>query len=409
MNEEHTPLLARQPILDRALKVVGYELLCRPIPNASQEWQDNFGDRATSDVITAAYNELGIEVVTGGLPAYINFTRYWIENPPLMGTASIVAEILEHIEIDADLITMIRKLKTCKYQVALDDYDGRPLPEALLENLDIIKLDILLIKDAEAVRAIIQRYQRPGLRWLAEKVETMAMYEACMNAGCDMFQGYFYSKPNIMYGRRIPDNKLSVLRLLKALNNTDADIDEITRILQSDPQLSFKLLQMVNSAYVGCATEVSSIPRAIMIIGFDRIRSWSNIISLGRLDDKPAVLREQAVIRACLAKQLAPIWKSINRESAFTLGLFSLLDAFVDIPIGHLCSRMYLSAELTEALTRRSGHLGELLDTVIQMEQGNWNDINWARLKSLNSNPEELSRCYLEALNQAQELLGVLK
>ncbi|MCY0966572.1 EAL and HDOD domain-containing protein [Parathalassolituus penaei] len=409
MNDEYTPLLARQPILDRAMKVVGYELLCRPIPNASQEWQDNFGDRATSEVIIGAYNELGIEVVTGGLPAYINFTRYWIANPPLLGPSPIVAEILEHIDIDEELIKLVKRLRKLKYMVALDDYTGQPLPEKLLQHLDIIKVDMLAIDGAEQLREIIQQYQRPGLRWLAEKVETMADFEACLAAGCDLFQGYFYSKPNILYGRRIPDNKIAVLRLLKVLNNPDADIDEATRILQSDPQLSFKLLQMVNSAYVGCANEVSSIPRAIMIVGFDRIRSWSNIIALGRLDDKPGILREQAVMRACLARELAPVWKKILPEDAFTMGLFSLLDAFVDIPIGHLCNKMYLASDLTAALTTGSGEMGGLLQAVLSMERGDWLQLDWQSITSKGIDVESLGKCYQRALKEARELLSVLQ
>ena len=409
MNDEYTPLLARQPILDRAMKVVGYELLCRPIPNASQEWQDNFGDRATSEVIIGAYNELGIEVVTAGLPAYINFTRYWIENPPLLGQSPIVAEILEHIDIDDELIRLVKRLRKLKYQVALDDYAGQPLPEKLLEQLDIIKVDILALDSLDQLQSIIERYQRPGLRWLAEKVETMADFEACVAMGCDLFQGYFYSRPNILYGRRVPDNKMAVLRLLKVLNNPDADLDEATRILQSDPQLSFKLLQMVNSAYVGCATEVSSIPRAIMIIGFDRIRSWSNIIALGRLDDKPGILREQAVMRACLARELAMHWRSISPEDAFTMGLFSLLDAFADMPIGHLCNKMYLAPDLTAALTTGSGEMGELLQTVIIMERGDWPSLPWAPIQQQGIDVAQLGQCYQNALQEARELLSVLQ
>lgn len=408
MSEEFTPLLARQPILDSNLNVVGYELLCRPVPSASAEWQDNFGDRATSEVIIGAFNDLGIEFVTGGLPAYINFTRYWLENPPLLGPSPVVAEVLEHIEIDDALIRSVRKLRKLKYQIALDDYLCDPLPQALLDQLDIIKLDLRLMNDMEKIRQTILRYQRPGLRWLAEKVETMEEFEACKAAGCNLFQGYFYARPNIMYGRRMPDNKLSVLKLLKVLNQPDAEVDEVTRILQSDPQLSFKLLQMVNSAYIGCAKEVTSIPRAIMIIGFDRIRAWANIIALGRLNDKPSVLREQAVARASLGLFLARAWPRVDPETAFTLGLFSLLDAFVDIPIDYLCDRLNLTDDLKRALVHREGDEGELLNLVIRMEQGDWQAINTSTLNNPGIQDEWLANTYALAIRHARELISVL-
>src|SRR5690554_1030190 len=77
---QQLPLLARQPILDEQLKVVGYELLCRPMPEDSSKWQTQFGDEATSEVLISTFNDLGIEIVTGGLPAHINYTKFWLNN-----------------------------------------------------------------------------------------------------------------------------------------------------------------------------------------------------------------------------------------------------------------------------------------------------------------------------------------
>ncbi|WP_369857725.1 EAL and HDOD domain-containing protein [Candidatus Thalassolituus haligoni] len=408
MSEVTVPLLARQPILDQQQNIVGYELLSRPIPNATTAWQDAYGDQATSEVIMGAYNEIGIDRVTGGLPAFINFTRYWLENPPSLSPGTVVAELLEHLDLDEALIHHVKQLHRLKYQVALDDYRGTPIPLELLDYLHIIKIDVLDLPVDTNLKTLIQRYHRPGLRWLAEKVETREMFDACLEAGCELFQGYFFSKPLIMYGRRIPDNKLSVLKLLKVLNNPEVEVDDIHRVLQADPQLSFKMLQMVNSAYLGCTTEVTSINRAIVILGFDRIRAWSNLLALGRLNDKPNALQEQAVIRACLARRLAGHWPGIDQETAFTLGLFSLLDAFVDIPLKHLCEKLNLSDSLKNALMRRAGGLGQLLTLVQKLEQAEWDDLDWYALEQIGLQADVISSAYVDALNDARELVEAL-
>src|SRR5690606_11831072 len=98
MDNTSLPLLARQPILNRRQKVVGYELLCRPVPQDTRQWQDVFGDHATSEVLISAFNDIGIDQVTGGLPAFINFTRHWLHNPPMLPSNRLVAELLEYIE-----------------------------------------------------------------------------------------------------------------------------------------------------------------------------------------------------------------------------------------------------------------------------------------------------------------------
>ena len=406
MSESQVPLLARQPILDKDQTIVGYELLSRPVPAATLEWQQSHGDTATSEVITGAFSDLGIEEVTGGLPAYINFTQYWLENPPALGNNLIVAELLEHLDVSNQQLQHVNKLRQMNFKVALDDYTGAPISDDMLDLIDIIKVDLMALTDINELTAMIQRYQRPGLKWLAEKVETREEFEFCKQAGCELFQGFFFARPHVMYGKKLPDNKISVLKLLKVLNNPEAEVDDITLVIQADPQLSFKLLQIVNSASFARSTEVTSINRAVMTLGFDRLKSWSNMLALGQLDDKPRALQEQAVTRACLARQLAEHWQGIDLETAFTIGLFSLLDAFVDIPIKVLCEKLKLAPEFYSALVEHQGPLGELLELIGKLEQANWSDVDWSKLEAHGLNSQEVSLAYFEALTDARTMIN---
>lgn len=408
MTGNSLPLLARQPILDRELKTVGYELLCRPVPQDTRQWQDQHGDQATSDVIISAFNDIGIENVTGGLPAYINFTRFWLHNPPDLPASMLVAELLEYITPDADNLAALQRLHDMGYRIALDDYQGDDAQTPLFPYIHIIKVDIRQLSSLELLPQLMAKHRQYPLVWLAEKVETQAEFDFCKAAGCDLFQGYFFSHPANVYGERLPDNQMAVLQLLNVLNDTDADIDDVARVLKSDPQLSYKLLKIVNSAFYGFAREVTSVQHAIMLVGLDRLRAWSSLIALGKLQNKPAVLREQAVVRAELCKALVFAWPDLDEEAAFTIGLFSLLDAFLDRPLSDLCTHLRLPDELTRALLTHEGDYGLILSTCIAMEKGHWEDIDWPLLEGLGITPATLEQHYLRALQNTRELLSSL-
>lgn len=408
MNVNEIPLLARQPILNRRQEVVGYELLCRPVPQDTKEWQDDFGDHATSEVLISAFNDIGIDLVTGGLPAYINFTRHWLHHPPMLPANSLVAELLEYIEPAEENLAALKRLKKLGYRIALDDYQGDDHQVPLFPHLDIIKVDIRRLPELSRLPGLIEKYRPYNLQWLAEKVETREEFDFCLNAGCDLFQGYFFSHPANVYGKRLPDNQMAVVQLLQILNDPDARIEDVASVLQTDPQLSYKLLKVVNSAAVGCAREVSSIRHAIMIAGLDRLRAWSNLIALGKLSEKPDVLREQAVVRAMLCKALVFATPGLDEETAFTLGLFSLLDAFLDRPLSDICERLRLPSSSSDALLHHTGDYGLILATTIAMEKGDWDSIRWDLLEGLGVGPVQLEQHYLNALQSARALMQSL-
>jgi EAL and modified HD-GYP domain-containing signal transduction protein len=405
MHNSHLPLLARQPILDTNLQVIGYELLCRPLPEDNREWQEKNGDFATSEVVISAYQELGFEKVTGGLPAFINFTRNWLFNPPFVSSNLLVAEVLEYIEADDETIRAIESIRNMNYQVALDDFLGEPHQVQLLPYVDIVKVDILELNDLSKLEPMLQQYQRPGLTWLAEKVETPEEYDACRKAGFTLFQGYFFAKPVNIYGKRLPDNKLSVLQLLETLNQPEAEIEDISRTLQSEPQLSFRLLQLINSAAVGCSQEVTSIRQAIMLAGLDKIKTWAQILALGKLSDKPAILREQSVLRGFLAQELACNNNRLDFNAAFTLGLFSLLPAFLDISMKEVCERLKLPEQFNQALLEQQGGYGEILALVDQIEHAQWDNVDWLQLADKGINASSIVSAYQTALQSTRELM----
>ena len=401
-------LLARQPIFDSRLETVGYELLCRPIPMADEEWQIVSGDSATNEVLLSAFDELGIEEVTAGLPAYINFTEHWLNNPPPFSAQHVVIEILEHIRATEDNINAVRELKNAGYKIALDDYHGDPLQDGFLPYTDIIKVDLKTTSDTSQLANIISEKGRDSFCWLAEKVETQGMYEACLELGFSHFQGYFFSRPSDVYGNKQASNKTVVLDLLASLQDPDITTHELENKISADPSLSFRLLKLVNSASFAQRSKVDSIQRAITIAGMQQIKSWVTMLSLGSLENKPKELRVQSLQRANFCAHLSDCVSKIDRDVAFTAGLLSNIDAFFDAPMEELLGKIHLHPDIKSALSERKGRLGFVYTTVRAMEQGQWEKIRWELWQKAGLDPSQVEWFYLESIREAERIISAI-
>jgi EAL and modified HD-GYP domain-containing signal transduction protein len=406
MHPKANVLLARQPIFNRKLVTIGYELLYRPIPSDDEGWQQHSGDLATNEVLVAAFDEIGIEFVTSGQPAYINFTENWLCNPPPFNPSSVVIEILEHIPATPKNVSAVAALRKKGFLIALDDYLGSPGQDPFLEHVDIIKLDILALDDISQALDIIESKGRDNFIWLAEKVETQIEYEACLKAGCNYFQGYFFSRPANIYGKKLSTNKRLILELISALQDSDITPKRLENLLSQDPSLTFRLLKLVNSASFKQQSNVESLQRAIMVTGIEHIKTWVTMLSLGKLEDKPQELCKQSLQRAFFCQSLASSFPEVAHDIAFTTGLLSNIDAYFDMPLEQLLSKVNLHKDIDTALIKKSGKLGFILTTVLFMEKGEWQKIRWRLWQENGLDPGQIEGLYLQSLKEAEELLN---
>jgi c-di-GMP phosphodiesterase len=400
------PLLARQPIFNVQLQVVAYELLCRNSDLKSMAGVD--GDAASSQVLLNAFTEMPIEQIVGKHRAFINFTRTLINSPPPFDRRQLVIEVLEGQRIDAAMLHSLKLLKEQGYTIALDDFELNEDTKALVAYADIIKLDVLALTSAQLQAHI--KYLKPlGIVLLAEKVETYEMFEQCKTLGFDLFQGYFLARPKVISGRKISENKQTVLQLLSTLHDPNAPIDKIERMIARDPLLSFKLLRLVNSAAFGLSRDVESLRQAIMLLGLNKLKNWVNLLALSNLGGKPHELSVAALTRARMCEMIATkINSRLRPDSYFTVGLLSTLDAFLDVPLEELLSKLSLSEPLNQAMLQHLGPEGLILKIVKAHELGLWDAIDWHYLESQGVLPESISAIYLEALTWVEETMSNL-
>lgn len=369
------PLMARQPILDAKGVTFAYELLCRSIPMSTEALQSSNGNLATGEILLAAFLDIGIDNITGGLPAFVNMTESWLSMPPAIKSDKLVVEILEYVPPTDANIAAVKALRQQGFRVALDDFTGDEVQRGWLPYVDIVKVDVMDVQAHTSSAELVSSNRNPGLIWLAEKVEAIEDYERLKSEGYQLFQGFFFSRPALLYGERKQDSQYAVLRLINELNNPDNTTRDISTAIQSDPQLSYRILQFINSASVSSVNKVTSIHQAVTMAGVKRILGWANMLALGRLDNKPRALLEQALSRAYICQMLAKHLPPTDDQTAYTVGMFSLLNAFVDEPMAEVCDRLQLSDAMSDALLRGDGIYGEILKVATLMSEGRLEDI----------------------------------
>ncbi len=401
----NTALLARQPICDVDKEIVAYELLFRFEDGTINNTVD--GDSATSQVLINAFSLGESDSITGGLPAYVNFTDKLLEVLPPVNPELLYIEILENIEINDHLIARIRELKAKGYKIVLDDFVWFDKYKPLLELADIVKLEIPAMGRTE-LRGAIANLRRYPVELLAEKIETLEEFEFCKKLGCTLFQGFFLYKPNLVAGQVLSSNKMSVLSLITALNDPDADVDTITSVITRDSGLSFKLLALINSAQLRRSVEVTSIATAVSLLGLERLKSWATVLTMTKLDDKPKSLLAISLQRAYFCELLAKTFALEQPEKFYMTGMLSSLDLFFDTPIQELITKLPLDAECKAALAEHQGLLGLVLQTAKLYEQFRLQDVPWKALRDLGLQRHDIDKVFVDSNTSANALIASL-
>jgi len=399
--------IARQPIFDTKGRVYAYELLFRSGLHNYFDCDD--ADHAAASVIANSNLLFNLEEMTGGTKAFINCT-HTVLTKDLMTTLprqQAVVEVLEDVEPDEQIIAACQRLKSLGYTLALDDFVYHENFEPLLELADIIKVDFLL-SDVEEQERLARTMIPRGIKMLAEKVETHEVYEHAKKMGYQLFQGYFFARPVIISRKDIPTNKVQFLRILKEIHAEEVDFKKLAATIQSEVSLSYKLLKLINSAAFALRNKVTSILQALSLLGLREIRSWVSLLSIASMaDDKPAELVVSSLIRARLCEQLAQPCKMGDRQSdMFLMGLFSLLDVIMSRPIDEILQEITVEDDIVAALTGEPGVLRSILDLVIAIEKGNWDEVS--RLATeLQIEEQFLSEAYLDAVKWAQNIYNI--
>lgn len=391
--------IGRQPIFNAKLQLHGYELLFRS--NQNQNEASFIGaDSATAQVMMSAFGDIGLKDIARDGKVFINFTESLLmrENLPFFSPRQVVIEVLEDVKISPALLRALKDLSSKGFTIALDDYIFNPDLEPLEGYADLIKVDILEVGPRQLTEHT-QRLKDKGVRLLAEKVETREQFNFCRQIGFDYFQGYFFAKPQIIKGQRLPTNKMTVLELLSAVFDPDIHMAKLSEIIAKDLSLSQKLLKFL-AENVPCKNPVTSVHEGVMMFGLNRLQSWAGMLALAGLDDKPMELFRMSLTRAKFCELVGEKIGDLSKDMYFTAGLFSLLDAVMDSELTELLDKLKLDSRLVNALIgEQPSNLKMSLNAIKAMERGQ-TDFEIPQ----NMSATELSQLYLQAMHFSQQV-----
>jgi EAL and modified HD-GYP domain-containing signal transduction protein len=313
-----------------------------------------------------------------------------------------VVEILETVPADPDIITACHSLKEAGYMIALDDYVAGDSREPLVEFADIIKVEMQLTTEEQRAQ-LVKQFGPWRCRMLAEKVETQADFMRARDQGFVYFQGFFFRRPEMMSTRDMPANRLNYLRMLQEVSRPDLDLPGLEDLIKADTSVCYRLLRYLNSAVFGFHKEIHSVRHALSLLGERDLRRWVRLVAaVGAGQDKTSDLVLSALVRGRFGELLAP--KVPHGESdLFLLGLLSLIDAMLEMPMEAVLAKIPLDQATKAVLLGQPSTLSPIFQLVLAHESGDWKTAA-ALANSLQLDAEEIAGYYWQAQQWARDL-----
>lgn len=391
--------IVRRPILNKDMDVYAYDLLY----GECGEGEDQ-GSSDSSQLMLNAFLDIGIDTIAEDHISIVKITRDFMEGklPLPFPSCDVALELPDDAFKHGPCAAALESLATKGFMIAYRITEpGEDLAE-YMEHIDLLKID-LEVWSREQMAELVPELLNRRVRLLATNVNTREELAYCEYLGLEHFHGRFISEPVIVSGSTLKPNRVALINILQILEDPDCDITALEELIVRDVTLSYKILRIINSAFYGFRRKIESVKQAVVSLGLKVIRDWFVVISLTDIEDKPQVLMFQCLQRARML-QLLTETVGLNKDTGFTIGLFSSIDAIMDQPMDVILQALPLSDEITEALLQREGTLGELLDIVIRYESGDWNYIN-----SVGFEPSELSTYYFESMCWTRGLFEQIK
>lgn len=407
-NSNSTVYIARQPIFSSSGKVYAYELLYRSSEQNKFDPESADNDSATGTIISESILTFGLSELTNGQKAFVNFAEGYLLNKAsyLLNPEFFVIEILECVTFTVEVIDALYTLKASGFDLALDDYTGANISPEILSLIDIIKIDFQASTYEERAY-FVPALKKAGKTLLAEKVETKEDVAEAMNLGCQLYQGYYFSKPVMLKKSRRDISSVSYLRLSKELASPTLDLDRIAWTIHWDAHLTYKLLKRMKTLQYYRGNTITSIKRALVMMGLEEVRRFLMLILIrGMLESKNDEIIRTALIRAFMCEKL-------SREAgchkysadAFSTGLLSILVYGNEYSM-ELFSDIAIPPQIKAALSGSNNILRELLDIALYYENGEWTGLENHMFETVPKvSPRIMPGLYLLSVAAADEIL----
>lgn len=401
----HYAYIGRQPVIDDAQHVIGHELLYRHSAEATEAVISNEFEACVNIVNNTLIN-MGTGQLLGNGVAFINITPELLDSDllNLLPSTRTILELGIGDSKKADLPFLLHSLRDRGFRIALKDLLPSAHNRSLLETADFAMLDIQRFNIKTLAKAI-DHYRHYPLKLIAKKVETMKEFLACVELGFDYFQGYHFARPETLSVKTLDPSQVAVLELLNKVR-ANAEIGELEAAFKQDMALPFKLLRYINSVGFGLNAQVQSIQHALTILGHRQLYRWLTLLLItSNRGAASSALIQTAMTRGRFAELLGRDLDERARDNLFIVGIFSLLDAILEMPMDNVLENLRLPENVVDALQYHNGIYAPFLNLVKACECMDWELIEKIS-RSLLMLPETVSRAHLEALAWSEQFVA---
>jgi EAL and modified HD-GYP domain-containing signal transduction protein len=392
--------VARQPILDRNRKVVGYSLRLRPVIGA-------LGPGQAGQLLAETLHGGGLETLTAGRRAFVEVDRGTL----LEGVAAslppdrVVVELTSDVEADAEVLEACRVLRRTGHAIAIDDFTLNERTAKLVPFANYLKVDASAPTAPEVRARIVACLAPGGASLVAKNIETLDKFDEALRDRFTYFQGFFFGRPLLAPRPGSANGQIAHLKLLRALQDPDLSVRQLEELVKHDTALCYRILRTVNSAAFMLQTTVHSVLEALVLLGINPIRRWASLwVIAGLSETAHSELVLMSAVRARCCEILAGTLGGEDAGSeAFLLGMCSMLDAILGRSMSEVLIDLPLDKDTQAALRGQDNWKRRVLDCVIAYERGDWDRaIDLARRTAIERTL--LPVAYAEALKWSREL-----
>jgi c-di-GMP phosphodiesterase len=404
--DPQTVSIARQPIFDDRGYLGGYELVC--ISNGSP-----LQPETAINVASSAYLCLQ-QIMQGGKKIIVDFSEKSILDnlPYVLPPVRAAIKLGEELSLQPSVMETLNNLKSKGYLLAIRDFTGNPDYEALYQLADILSIETFNREDGE-IKKRLESAQRYKAQLLANHVQDRKLYEACRELGFSIFGGPFFKHPDTMTVRKLSSNEILRFKLLKLIESKDPDIPQIVKTIQSDATISFRLLAFLNSAAFAFSQKIKSIQQALSLLGWSNTKNWLRVVLLTDMTQTKeaqelVLLSAQRGMFLELVAREHNYW-GFNPETMHLLGLFSLLDALLDLPMAEIVSNLPIDNKMKAALCREANNeYSPLLHLVLCFEEARWDEAE-TEIRRLNLDSAKVMPSFQKSVHWASNLTQMIQ
>ncbi len=391
--------MARQPIFDIKKQILGYELFFRDSQSAQRAVISNRCD-ATMQVAAGTVVCLN-ELLQQNKKLMINFTSDLILEhvPYALPPEQVIIEVNGQSSPDAKVLEALAALKQDGYCIAVDDFEGNKQAIPLIHLCDIVTIDTLS-RPAVWLEKVVTVLQKAHVQLMAKRIENHEVFQLVSQMGFSLFQGFFFQRPENITGRKLNSNEMMRLKLCKLIENDSAEMDKLAETIQADVSISYRLLKFLNSPVFGFSRKITSVKHAITLLGWKQLKSWLRVIIMTDMlqQGKTRELSRTALLRGKLLETIAEAHANANDQNAlFLMGLFSLLDSMLDIPMPDILAELPLAPPIMQALLGDQNKYRSWLELSFCFEDADWEKLD-ALMQKLALDPGLVALSYHKAL-----------